>query len=296
MPSYYGHWFRRSWQDAKYSFGKLQLRVVLFSGISGSIIFLVTRSLAAMLEELLSFIAYTLAPIGVLSLLYLGYYVAMTPARIYEEQAETISKEKKAHNRTKATFKKFKESRPNIVFDQPREGPQYSTLGKGNFKTQLHYRLLQVWFRNIPRDDHPTSDAIANNVSAEIEFWDREGREKLFPGVLGQWAVTRAPTHISPISIGEASPRIDMEPGYTTYKLRVALKFPDEDECYPYAMEHFVGTSASSLATIGRNPKMAIPKGIFLMRVHLLGVNVKEEFIFEITNPGTDGNLTLTLL
>ncbi len=215
------------------------------------------------------------------------------PSRIHEEQNEEIVSLVGARHRAEQQLKKLDDSRPQIVFHKYREGPQYLKVGAGDTEetATIHYRLLQIWFRN--QADNPTEDAIARNVSAEIEFWDREGKEKLFDEVRGQWAETRAPNWISPETLGEGNPRIDMEPGYSSYKLMVALKFIDEEECYPYALEHFGGSYAQSLETYGRNPKMALPKGSFRVRVRLLGINVKEEFKFELTNPGSSGNMEL---
>ena len=215
------------------------------------------------------------------------------PSRIHEEQNEEIVNLVGARNQVEQELKKLRDSRPQIVFHMSREGPQHLPVRVGAEVTTLHYRLLQIWFRNLPRDTHPTSHAIAKSVSAEIAFLDGAGEEKLFDEIQGQWAETEAPTWISPKKLGEGNPRIGMEPGYSSYKLIIALKFIDEEECYPYALEHFGGSYAQSLETYGRNPKMALPKGSFQVRVRLLGINVKEEFKFELTNPGISGNMEL---
>lgn len=84
-----------------------------------------------------------------------------------------------------------------------------------------------------------------------------------------------------------------MEPGFSSYKLMVALKYPNEDECYPYAVEHFMGSYVKSLDTVGKNPDMIIPKGTHIVRVQLRGVNVTDEFEFEFINPGAGENMEL---
>ena len=73
----------------------------------------------------------------------------------------------------------------------------------------------------------------------------------------------------------------------------VALKYPDEENSYPFALEHIIGSYSQTLETYGRNPKMALPKGNYQVRIRLFGVNVNKVFKFELTNPGIGGSLML---
>ncbi len=54
-----------------------------------------------------------------------------------------------------------------------------------------------------------------------------------------------------------------------------------------------MGSYVKSLDTVGKNPNMFIPKGTYIVRVRLLGVNVNSSFTFELMNPGAGETLEL---
>ena len=72
--------------------------VALFSLIFGGAYYLVFQGWGAMLEETINFVAFTLAPLGFISLLFLLYgLLVRTPVNIFQKQKDKIDNIRKKY-------------------------------------------------------------------------------------------------------------------------------------------------------------------------------------------------------
>ena len=128
------------------------------------------------------------------------------------------------------------------------------------------YHIIQVWFRNDPKTHAPT--AVARNVTAMISSGAIQCH--------GNWNVATDAAHVG--GLGDVSQghgaqgrgdlqQVDIDLGHVPMKLKLAIKFTDEEDCYIYA------TDSANL----NDPRKALSPGEHEISIRLRGNNLAEK-------------------
>lgn len=201
------------------------------------------------------------------------YRLLFSPYWIYRDEVTIrVDAEKKLNA--------YKKSLPRLIIDQFREAPMHvdSQIQEGRRRI---YRVIQAWFKNSP--DFPSSESVAEQVTALLEFWNEDGDAKLFQ-VHGQWALSTAPDHVGYSGI---TPTLELAPGSLYGKLFIALKYESEEEAYAYSQES-LGRSSD-----GRDSSVELVEGRYRVHVILEGVRIRSDFWLVLINPGVGNNLRI---
>jgi len=174
----------------------------------------------------------------------------------------------------------YKKSLPRILVDQIREAPMHVQSQIQESRRRI-FRVIQIWFKNEP--EFPSSESVAENVSALIEYCHEGEDEKLFQ-VHGQWALSTAPDHVGYSGI---TPALDLPPGSLYGKLFIALKYESDEEAYAFSQES-LGRSGD-----GRDPSVRLDKGRYRIHITLEGVRVRSDYWLTLINPGVGENLQI---
>lgn len=118
------------------------------------------------------------------------------------------------------------------------------------------YRLQQVWFKNSD------SDAIAKDVSAKVTVINERHRVAFLECVCG-WAIGGPPTYQAPRF--SLSATTDIAPNGLPGRLNVFLRYPRDQICY------VISNEGRETYPDGRDPKLAVLRGRFLVSVTLAG-------------------------
>jgi len=201
----------------------------------------------------------------------LAYRLFLSPYWIYRDEVY-------ARLNAQETLSAYEKSLPRLLVDQVREAPMHvrSEIQGGSRRI---FRVIQVWFRNEP--EFPSSQSVAENVSALVEFWHENEDKKLFQ-VHGQWALSTAPDHVG---YSGMTPALDIPPGSICGKLFIALKYEGDEEAYAYSQESLVRS------VDGRDPSVMLQKGRYRVHIILEGIRVRSDYWLILINPGIGENL-----
>lgn len=186
--------------------------------------------------------------------------------------------------KVKTKLGSYENAKPNVILDQTRGALLYidhTNINGMVVRKEACYYIVQAWFVNLPIQR--SSQAIADSITATIEFYDKNATNLRF-NVYGQWALSTAPNHVGQKGFIN---KVNMLPNNERHKLNIALKWPDDDECYSYSQEGLIAHPD------GRNPGNKLPCGEYTVCVKLEGIGVDQSFWFILINPGKSGNLEL---
>jgi hypothetical protein len=142
------------------------------------------------------------------------------------------------------------------------------------------FECLEVWFINEP--EIPIESTIARDVTAFISIKSPDGTKVL--DFYGQWVVANAPDNVGYL---DHLNTIDISPGHIPSKLFIAIKYPNEADCFAFTRE---GRRENPDY---RSPRYRIEPGEYDISINLRGVGISKTFQFSFTNPGQDSQLKM---
>lgn len=170
-------------------------------------------------------------------------------------------------------------SKPRLVFKKA-GGWQFHTEGK------VSYYALQVWFVNNPKLASDTS--MAKEVTATLTFYDNDNNKEF--EIFGCFTHAEVPDFATIAPVKDLKDKIDVfPPNDIPQKLLIALKWPGDESAYGLSKSNFLATQDL------REQAKELKKGTHYVEITLKGVRVDQlPFWFILTNPGREGDLSLT--
>lgn len=172
--------------------------------------------------------------------------------------------------------RQMENSKPNLRFKKAGEWQFYT-------KGQAIYRAIQAWFINNPQVT--SNNSVAKDVTAVVSFYDKNTKNKL--EIYGCFTRAEVPDYAT---IKDLKDEIDVwSPNDIPQKLLIAFKYPGDESAYGYAKSNFLATQD------GRELGKEIKKGEHNVKVTFKGIGIDQPpFWFKLTNPGQEGDLSLS--
>jgi hypothetical protein len=154
---------------------------------------------------------------------------------------------------------------------------QYPLIGKPYF--------AHVKFCNKP--NIPTEQATAKDVIAEISFYNNAGEPIPPDNLLGRWGDKEQPkSYFEPI---RELAKVDFEPNGLYHELDVAMKYPEDEDCYAFGNESYFSYG-------WKKPSFSLKGHSFKVKIRLVGVPmVDKTWWFTLHNEGTGKSMRIEL-
>ena len=167
--------------------------------------------------------------------------------------------------------------------------PNIELLGIENFQATLQCAdgfvlgtpiFTRVNFANNPLGSLQAVDAP--NITGHIDFFTEDQKSVL--NIIGRWSETREEMR------GARAPemeQITMAPNGRPNPLDIVLKYHEDLECYGHT------SRGRQSAPDWRDSQSQLSLGIYLVRVHLRGINVDTQFWFSLVNRGSGTDIEM---
>lgn len=106
-----------------------------------------------------------------------------------------------------------------------------------------------------------TAEATAEDVFAEISFYDNEGNSIL--NLVGRWGDTKQPE--SPFEPTRELAKVSFEPNGLPHELDIAMKYPEDEDCYAFDNESYFSYD-------WRVPRLLLKGRSYSVKVRLAGI------------------------
>ncbi len=149
------------------------------------------------------------------------------------------------------------------------------------------------WFAHVDvRNSHssPGEGVEAKDAIGEVTFYDASDGEVLLGPLRGRWRESDPPPELSPYKTHPTADAIDLAPNESIpHELDVAMKYPEEEECFAYNNANYWTANWSKL------PAHRLNAEEMRVRVAITGSNFKPLVgWFVLRNPGVGGGLEIS--